>query len=164
MALVSAPNIEDAPLEPARLRFSDRLAQRLETRIEAFLEAERGQLPLWFVAAFAGGIAAWLWLPGPAQWSAFIMLALGTAVGGIAFGGRGAGQGRLGRALLLGGLALAAGSALIWGRSAWVAAPRLERPAIAARGARRGGGGAGGARKPVGREGAPGGGETRRRG
>jgi competence protein ComEC len=132
MALVSAPNIEDAPLEPARLRFSDRLAQRHESRIEAFLEAERGQLPLWFVAAFAGGIAAWLWLPGPAQWSAFIMLALGMAIGGIAFGGRGAGQGRLGRALLLGGLALAAGSALIWGRSAWVAAPRLERPAIAA--------------------------------
>jgi len=126
MALVSAPNIEDAPLEPARLRFSDRLAQRPVARVEAFLEAERGQLPLWFVAAFASGIAAWLWLPGPAQWSAFILLALGIAVGGVAWG-----QGRLGRALLLGGLALAAGSALIWGRSAWVAAPRLERAAIA---------------------------------
>jgi len=49
-----------------------------------------------------------------------------VAIGGIAWG-----QGRLGRALLLGGLALAAGTGLIWGRSAWVAAPRLERPAIA---------------------------------
>jgi competence protein ComEC len=126
MALVSAPNIEDAALEHARLRFSNGLAQRLDARMEAFLEAERGQLPLWFVAAFASGIAAWLWLPGPAQWSAFLLVALGIAVGGVAWG-----QGRLGRALLLGGLALAAGSALIWARSAFVAAPRLERPAIA---------------------------------
>ena len=92
-------------------------------------------MPLWFVAAFAGGIAAWLWLPGPAQWSAFIVLALAMALGGLAWG-----QGRLGRALLLGGLALAAGCALIWGASEWVAAPRLERPVDRhARGARSSG-------------------------
>jgi len=126
MALVSAPNIEDAPLEHARLRFSFGPVRRLNDRIEAFLESERGQLPLWFVAAFASGIAAWLWLPGPAQWSAFIAIALAVAAGGVAWG-----QGRLGRALLLGGLALAAGSGLTWGRSSWVEAPRLERPAIA---------------------------------
>jgi competence protein ComEC len=126
MEWVSAPNIEDAPLEHAPGRFSFGFVQRLEARIEVFLETERGQLPLWFVAAFASGIAAWLWLPGPDQWSAFIVLALGTAIGGVAWG-----QGRLGRALLLGGLALAAGCGLIWGRSAWVAAPRLERPMIA---------------------------------
>ena len=67
------------PAFPAFLR-------RAEARIEAFLEAERGQLPLWFVAAFASGIAAWLWLPGPAQWGAFIILALGIALGGMAWG------------------------------------------------------------------------------
>lgn len=66
MAWVSAPNIEDAPLEHAPTRFSFAAALRLNDRIEAFLEAERAQLPLWFVAAFASGIAAWLWLPGPA--------------------------------------------------------------------------------------------------
>ena len=131
MAWVSAPNIEDAALEHARLRFSFALARRAEARVEAFLEAERGQLPLWFVAAFASGIAAWLWLPGPAQWGAFIILALGIALGGIAFGGSGGSQGRLGRALLIGGLAFAAGCGLIWGRSAWVAAPRLDRVVIA---------------------------------
>ncbi|MCY7398517.1 MAG: ComEC family competence protein [Sphingomonas bacterium] len=123
---MSAPNIEDAPLEHAPARFSFAFLRPADARIEAFLEAERGQLPLWFVAAFASGIAAWLWLPGPAQWSAFIVLALGIALSGIAWG-----QGRLGRALLIGGLALAAGCGLIWGRSAWVAAPRLERPVIA---------------------------------
>ena len=125
MAWVSAPNIEDAPLEHARLRFSFAFVRRAEARIEAFLEAERGQLPLWFVAAFASGIAAWLWLPGPAQWGAFMVLALAIALGGVAWG-----QGRLGRALLIGGLALGAGCGLIWLRSAWIEAPRLERPVI----------------------------------
>ena len=84
MAWVSAPNIEDAALEHARPRFSVAFVRRAEARIEAFLEAERGQLPLWFVAAFASGIAAWLWLPGPAQWAAFVVLALGIAFGGLA--------------------------------------------------------------------------------
>ena len=125
MAWVSAPNIADAALEHARTRFSVAFLPRAEARVEAFLEAERGQLPLWFVAAFAGGIAAWLWLPGPVQWGAFILFALGVAFGGIAWG-----QGRLGRALLVGGLALGIGCALVWVRSEWVAAPRLERPVI----------------------------------
>jgi competence protein ComEC len=126
MISVSAPTIEDAALEHAPPRFSFEFLARAEARIETFLEAERGQLPLWFAAAFAAGIAAWLWLPGPRQWTAFVVLALGVALAGVAWG-----RGRLGRALLLGGLALAAGSGLIWLRSAWVAGPRLERPAIA---------------------------------
>ena len=46
----------------------------------------------------------------------------------MALGGMAWGRGRLGRALLVGGLALAAGCGLVWGRSEWVAAPRLERP------------------------------------
>ncbi|HEU0311313.1 MAG TPA: ComEC/Rec2 family competence protein [Sphingomicrobium sp.] len=94
--------------------------------VETFLERERAQLPLWFVAAFGAGIAAWLWLPGPRQWSAFIMVALGLAVGGLA-----AGSTRSRRVLILGGLAMAAGCALIWWRSELVAAPRLERPVVA---------------------------------
>jgi len=126
MAWVSAPNIEHAALEHAPPRFSFVFAGTAAASIEAFLEAERGQLPLWFVAAFASGIAAWLWLPGPTQWAAFIAFALAVALAGIAWG-----QGRLGRLLLIGGLALGAGCGLIWGRSALVAAPRLERPLIA---------------------------------
>ena len=53
------------------------------------------------------------------------MLAIGVAVGGLAFG-----AGRIGRALLFGGLAFAAGASLIWWRSNDVSAPRLDRPAI----------------------------------
>ena len=130
MDWTSAPIIVDAPLEPAPRRF---LPQWIEAwisaifgRVEAFLERERAQLPLWFAAAFGAGIAAWLWLPAPGQWAAFIVVALGAAVAGISFG-----SDRAGRAMLLGGLAMAAGCALIWWRSGHVAAPRLERPLVA---------------------------------
>lgn len=130
MTMVSAPTIEDAPQEHAPRRFSASSLDPLASRIETFLEAERAQLPLWLVAAFAAGIAAWLWLPGPDQWRALIVLALGIAAVGLAWSGS-AGQGRCGRALLLGGLALAAGCGLIWVRATWVAAPRLDRPQVA---------------------------------
>ncbi|MDQ3144155.1 MAG: ComEC family competence protein, partial [Pseudomonadota bacterium] len=125
MEWVSAPNIEDAPLEPAPRRFSSAVARRLGERVEAFLETERAQLPLWFVASFGAGIAAWLWLPAPPQWTGVAALSLGIAAAGLAWG-----EGRLARALLVGGLALAAGCGWIWLRSERVAAPRLERPAI----------------------------------
>ncbi len=127
MDWVSAPIIEDAPLPPAS---AARIA-RLRASLEAFLEAERAQLPLWLVAAFAAGIAAWLWLPQPTAWGAFILLALGVAATGVALG-----AGRTGRLLAWGGLALALGTATIWWRSERVAAPRLERPMVVAFSAR----------------------------
>lgn len=130
MDWTSAPIIVDAPLEPAPRRFLPQwIAAWISAifgRVEAFLERERAQLPLWFAAAFGAGIAAWLWLPAPGQWAAFIVVALGAAVAGISFG-----SDRAGRAMLLGGLAMAAGCALIWWRSGHVAAPRLERPLVA---------------------------------
>ena len=89
------------------------------------LERERAQLPLWFAAAFGAGIAAWLWLPDPRQWAAFIIVTLGIAATAVAVG-----RGRSGRALLLGGLAMAAGCGLVWARAELVAAPRLERPLV----------------------------------
>ncbi|HVF37509.1 MAG TPA: ComEC/Rec2 family competence protein [Sphingomicrobium sp.] len=82
-------------------------------------------MPLWFVVAFGAGIAAWLWLPGPGQWYAFLAAALGISAAGLAVG-----QGRSARAVMLGGLALAAGCALVWLRSERVAAPRLDRPLV----------------------------------
>lgn len=122
MDWTSAPNIEDAPLEPAPRRFLPAWISAVSGQLEAFLGRERAQLPLWFVAAFGVGIAAWLWLPGPRQGTAFAFMALGTALGGLV-----AGQGRLGRAMSLGGLAMAAGGALIWWRGDQIASPRLDR-------------------------------------
>jgi competence protein ComEC len=125
MDWVSAPNIEDASAELARERNSGGFLGSLREKVELFLETERAQLPLWFTVAFGFGIAAWLWMPGPSQWLAFVALALGLGAAGFTVGG-----GRIGRALMFGGLAIAAGCALIWWRSNAVATDRLDRPEV----------------------------------
>jgi len=125
MDWVSAPNIEDAPAELARGRNSGGFLGRAHERVELLLETERAQLPVWFTVAFGFGIAAWLRMPGPSQWLAFVALTLGLGAVGFTIGG-----GRIGRALLFGGLAMAAGCALIWWRSEAVATATLERPAV----------------------------------
>ena len=79
MDWTSAPITEDAPLEPAHRRFLPRPISAVFLKVEGFLESERTQLPLWFVAAFGAGIAAWMWMPGPRQWEAFIVVQLGLA-------------------------------------------------------------------------------------
>lgn len=125
MDWVSAPNIEDASAEPPERRILLARLGAVRAHVEAFLELERAQLPLWFTVAFGSGVAAWLWMPSPGQWIAFLLLVLGLAAAGFSMGG-----GRLGRAMAFGGLAMAAGCALIWWRSVDVAAPRLDRPAV----------------------------------
>ena len=125
MDWTSAPNIEDAPLEPAHRRFLPASFLALFGKVEAFLERERAQLPLWFVAALGAGVAAWLWMPGPRQWAGFITVALGLAATGLSLGPT-----RVARSLIFGGIAMAAGCALIWWRSELVAAPRMERPMV----------------------------------
>lgn len=108
--------------EPLRLpwRFA-----ALHARAETFLESQREQLPLWAVVGLGGGIAAWLILPGQSLWMAFLLLCSGAALGSLLFV-----AGRTGRALGAMMLALALGTSLVWLRSEWVAAPRLERVAI----------------------------------
>src|ERR1700741_4433703 len=125
MDWTSAPITEDAPLEPAHRRFLPAWISAVFLKVEAYLESERAQLPLWFATAFGTGSAAWLWLPSPRHWIAFIIIALGVAATTFA-----AGLGGNGRALLLGPLAMAAGCSLIWARAEWVAAPALERPLV----------------------------------
>lgn len=93
--------------------------------IERWLEAERGQLPLWVPVAFGAGITAWFVLADARQWIGFVVAALGVAVAGAVV------PGRLGRSLLVLGLLLAAGCGAIWWRAESVSAPVLARPAIA---------------------------------
>jgi competence protein ComEC len=126
MDWVSAPNIVDAPAELAQERNSGGFLGSARERVERFLEKERAQLPLWFTAAFGSGIAAWLWMPQPSQWAAFIALVLALAAAGFMV------EGRIGRALTFGGLALAAGCSLIWWRSNAVATEWLVRPSVVA--------------------------------
>jgi competence protein ComEC len=92
--------------------------------IEHWLEAERAQLPLWLPVALGGGITAWFLLPDAARWVGFLLVSAAVALLGLAL------PERLGRSLLIGGLAMAVGCGLIWWRAESVAAPVLARPAV----------------------------------
>ncbi|WP_395623025.1 ComEC/Rec2 family competence protein [Sphingomonas daechungensis] len=122
---MGAPNIGSAHLpQHARGYWKARFSASRE-EVEHFLERERGQLPLWLVASFGMGIAFWFALNGPREWLAVICLGAGAAVAGFSFG-----TGRLERAVGWVGLAAAIGCGLIWLRSEWAAAPRLDRPKV----------------------------------
>lgn len=126
MQWTSAPNIAGAPLpQHARGYWKARIGAAGE-RLEQLLEAERAQLPPWFVVGLGSGIAAWFVLGRPAQWAAFLFVAAGLSLAGFTFG-----NGRAGRALGWFACAAAIGCALVWARAEWVAAPRLERPVVA---------------------------------
>ena len=125
MQWMSAPNIAGAPLPQRARSFWETRASAARERAEAFLERERAQLPPWFVVGLGGGIAAWFVLDRPSQWAAFLCVASALALSGFALRG-----GRLERALGWFALALTVGCALVWMRSEWVSAPRLERPRI----------------------------------
>jgi competence protein ComEC len=93
--------------------------------LEKLLEAERAQLPPWLAIGFGTGIAAWFALGEPGQWRAFLCISAALALIGFGFG-----AGRAGRALGWFALAATLGCGLVWARSAWVAQPRLARPAV----------------------------------
>jgi competence protein ComEC len=93
--------------------------------LEQRLEAERAQLPPWFVIGFGSGIAAWFALGSSVEWRAFLCLAAGSAVAGLILI-----PGRAGRALGWFTLAATLGCALVWARAGWVAKPPLERPVV----------------------------------
>ena len=125
MQRTSAPNIAGAHLpQRARGYWKARFSATREG-VERFLERERGQLPLWLVVGFGAGIASWFALDRPADWIAVICLGAGLALAGFPLEG-----GRLERAMGWLGLSLAVGCSLVWLRSEWVEAPRLERPLV----------------------------------
>jgi len=94
MQWTSAPNIGEAPLpQRARSYWKTRFSTAHEG-LENLLEAERAQLPPWFVVGFGTGIAAWFALGSDWQWKLFLSLAAACAAAGFAIGG-----GRAGRAL-----------------------------------------------------------------
>lgn len=101
---------------------------RLRGRIEAWLEAERGQLFLWVPVMLGVGIVAWFALPDAPRWGAVVLAGAALAVAGVAASD----GGRAARALALAAGLVAAGCVLIWWRAERVAAPVLARPAIVA--------------------------------
>jgi competence protein ComEC len=122
MQWTSAPNIAGAPLPQRARGYWKAQFSAVRERVEAFLEAERAQLPAWFVVGFASGIAGWFALNTRTEWLALLAIASGVGIGGVALRG-----GRAERSAGWFALAVAAGCALVWTRSALVAEPRLER-------------------------------------
>jgi competence protein ComEC len=97
----------------------------LNEELEKLLEAERAQLPPWFVVGLGGGVAAWFVMGEARQWTAFVCLSAAFALAGFSIG-----TGRAGRAIGWFALAAMVGCGLVWVRSAWVAEPRLSRPMV----------------------------------
>ena len=125
MQWTSAPNIAGAPLpQRARSYWTGRIGAWREG-VERFLERERAQLPPWIAVGFGLGISLWFWLAEPRQWAALLFLSAAVALAAFAFGRR-----RLERAVAWLALTAALGCALIWARSEWIAAPRLDRPQV----------------------------------
>lgn len=100
-------------------------------RVEQFLASAGVEQGPWAVVAFAGGIAAWFVAGTVWHWVAILAGGLGLALAaGLALRG----EGRwpfLRRAVIVVGVALAAGCALVWTKSVLVGAPPLARPTVA---------------------------------
>lgn len=96
-------------------------------RLEAVLEAERDQLPPWLPVALGMGIAGWFILVDSRGWTALILAGAALSALGVALGR----HRRAGRAMLLFGLALAAGCGLIWLKATRATAPVLPHVTIA---------------------------------
>lgn len=102
-------------------------AERLNARVERWLEVERDQLILWLPVMTGTGVVLWFALPHAAAWSAVILIGCALGVGALMLPR----CGRAMRALGVGALALAFGCALIWFRAERVAEPVLARPVVA---------------------------------
>jgi len=125
MQRTSAPNIGEAPLPQRARGYWKTRFSAFQEKLEKLLEAERAQLPPWFVVGFGSGIAAWFGLDRSAEWMSFLCMAAALALAGSVIG-----TGRTGRALGWFALAAALGCALVWARATWVELPRLSHPVV----------------------------------
>jgi len=101
-------------------------------RLEAWLEAERTQLPLWLPVGLVAGVAGWFWLPDARAWAGLLLSMVALTLVGFAFG-RG---GRAGRSIAIFALAVAIGCGLVWWKAERVGAPVLARGRVATLAAR----------------------------
>ena len=95
-------------------------------RLEAWLEAEREQLPLWLPVGLVAGVAAWFWLPSRPAWIGFLLTMAAVALSGLVFGR----FGRAGRVAAIFAMAVALGCGLVWCKAAWSGGERLARPEV----------------------------------
>ena len=122
-----APSTRKPPLQMRWRGFA-----RARRAIEAWLEAERDQLPLWLPVCLGIGIVLWFVLPAPDRWIAAMAGCAALALAALAI----ARFDRASMAIAVGATMLAAGLGIAWARATWVASPVLARPAIVTMSAR----------------------------
>ena len=109
-----------------------RLSSMLENALDAceqFLEAHPFERGLWLVVAFAGGIVAWVALPGQSDWIAALLAASAITIAALSWFD----DKRLPHLrLAIAGLAImaAAGTVTIWTKSALLGQPAIARPQV----------------------------------
>lgn len=121
-----APSTAFSPPQIGLLRRSNRVLAALPAQIEAVLERERAQLPLFAPVALGAGISAWFALPAQPQWLAWLLFWLGLAVALGVF----ARGGRLSHVVIIGCVFMAAGLMLPWAKASLTGAPPLGRAAM----------------------------------
>ncbi|WP_336917250.1 ComEC/Rec2 family competence protein [Altererythrobacter lauratis] len=94
---------------------------------ERFLEGAGFDRGPWLAVILAGGIAAWLVLPGPAAWLAAMAGGIFLCLGALAAWRGRENRGHLVMACVTAGLVFAGGVGTIWARSTLVGLPGIER-------------------------------------
>jgi competence protein ComEC len=133
MGVMSASSSSTAEQAPSGQNVADYVAAQhlwlkrlgmssIAARAEHFLNDAGFDRGPWFTVAFAFGIGAWFAIKEPWQWVAFITLSLLLAIGSVGLWRGNAGRTALMMAVSAVLLALAAGTATIWTRSAMVGA------------------------------------------
>ena len=105
-----------------------RSASQMLVSTEQWLFFQRENLFLWVPVAFGSGIAIWFQLPGAMAWTGFCLVMLALALVFWLAGGK---TYLLARLVVVASLAALAGCCIVWAKSSLIAAPVLERPAIA---------------------------------
>jgi competence protein ComEC len=99
-------------------------------KIDGFLANRPFERGPWLSVAFGTGVAAWVVLPGPWDWAAFLAGCAGLATLGLMLEGDERTP-HLRVAVVAMALFLAAGCATIWTKSAFVGARGIDRPMVA---------------------------------
>lgn len=96
--------------------------------LEQFLSQAGFDRAPWLAVCFAGGVLAWLALPGEGQWIALLLLCASIALGALALMRADGNFPYLRLALVSVAVAVAAGAGMVWTKSALVGTPAIERP------------------------------------
>ena len=99
-------------------------------RVEHFLTEARFERGPWLVVGFAAGIALWFVLANPWQWLGVLATCLSISLAASAWLSEESGYPYLRQAGILLPLVVAAGCAMVWGKSEMIGSRSIERPVV----------------------------------